>query len=495
MVVDSQSLIYLTLQQGLLRWLHGIDFNPTSETYGVADREYWAWKLKDFANGTHQAGLSAFLDGYEFYGLSESVDRESVIKAILAGTKKIQRSNGSFEEAYPLESSYAVTGLVQFNLLYCYFKYPNFFTGTLKNEVFEITKKSQNFLKKTKETHGLIANHRASSELAMALFELFENEESKITFPFLKEQNLEGWFPEYNGADPGYQTLLNHYMSAFLSCTKNKKSWPKLEESLQKSLSFVSHFMCPDGHYSGEIGGRGTSIVYPSGLLDADGSAQTWFLQKYINKAAAITPLRVDVNNFVPVLNSWALYFADGYQAKTADLEDLYMEFPEAGLQVYRSREKYLLINLINGTFRSGVFENEEWQDRSIVSFNKGREATQLGESKVIENSPDLLHLELRSGHFGQSFNTPLRSIVIRKIAILIYLFPLLQSLFKQALAKFVIKSSKETKHTGIELKINKKSFDIEVVGQQQWKALKSGFFTHMASANTFKQQKVENDL
>ena len=38
----------------------------------------------------------------------------------LTGTQKIQRIDGSFEESYPYESSYCVTSLVIFFLLYTF---------------------------------------------------------------------------------------------------------------------------------------------------------------------------------------------------------------------------------------------------------------------------------------------------------------------------------------------------------------------------------------
>ena len=34
--------------------LASFDANPLSETYGIADRQFWAWKNVDFPNATHR---------------------------------------------------------------------------------------------------------------------------------------------------------------------------------------------------------------------------------------------------------------------------------------------------------------------------------------------------------------------------------------------------------------------------------------------------------
>ena len=79
--------------------------------------------------------------------------------------------------------------------------------------------KAADFLARSSEQHSLISNHLAGA--ALGLFkagELFqENRYSdkgqSLLNLILKNQSSEGWFPEYGGADPGYQTLCMHYLA------------------------------------------------------------------------------------------------------------------------------------------------------------------------------------------------------------------------------------------------------------------------------------------
>jgi hypothetical protein len=72
----------------------------------------------------------------------------------------------------------------------------------------------------------------------------------------------EGWFQEYEGADPGYQSCT----VAFLSKLFLKSKSPELLELLNPAVDFCWHFMHPDGSYAGEYGSRNTYHFYPHGF-------------------------------------------------------------------------------------------------------------------------------------------------------------------------------------------------------------------------------------
>ena len=67
---------------------------------------------------------------------------------------------------------------------------------------------------------------------------------------------------EYEGPDPGYQTLCTHYLSSILEIEKSEK----LLVSLKKSGEFLSHFIHPDGSIGGLYGSRNTEVYYPGGI-------------------------------------------------------------------------------------------------------------------------------------------------------------------------------------------------------------------------------------
>ncbi|HEY9745455.1 MAG TPA: hypothetical protein V6C99_04490, partial [Oculatellaceae cyanobacterium] len=250
------------VRMGAWRWLHALDLDPASRTFGVADREYWAWKVKDFPNGTWQGGIAGFLDVSPELGLS-TTQLIKIVSAVVQGSQRIQRRDGSFEEAYPLESSYCVTALVLFNLLYAWECYPQYFEPETQASLTVIVEKGLRFLETTPETHGIISNHLATGVMALTLARRFlkQPDAERDISQFLVLQQEEGWFPEYGGADPGYQTLLNYYLLAGNRILQRAD----IAEALTRSLRFVSYFAFPDGSFAGEVGHRGTSIFYPAG--------------------------------------------------------------------------------------------------------------------------------------------------------------------------------------------------------------------------------------
>jgi len=66
-------------------------------------------------------------------------------------------------------------------------------------------------------------------------------------------QSEEGWFLEYEGADPGYQTLDMHYQALFFKETDCDRI---VLAHVEKSLEFLAYFLHPDGSIGGEYGSR-----------------------------------------------------------------------------------------------------------------------------------------------------------------------------------------------------------------------------------------------
>lgn len=74
------------------------------------------------------------------------------------------------------------------------------------------------FQHKADEYHAFISNHLAT--VAVALYkwhaltgESVEKRGREILDRILKHQSEEGWYEEYGGADPGYQSLCTYYLA------------------------------------------------------------------------------------------------------------------------------------------------------------------------------------------------------------------------------------------------------------------------------------------
>jgi hypothetical protein len=480
------------------RWLHCIDIDPTSHTYGYCDRDYWAWKIKDFNNGTLQAGLSAFLDCRDLF---PEIDPRHVIEIILRGTQRLQRSNGSFEEAYPLESSCCVTALILFNLLYSYFHYQDLFDDSNNQILRKLINKGYSFLQKVEEAHGKIANHQATIAFAQLLCQRYlgNNVNQSLITQLLSLQHEEGWFLEYSGADPGYQTLLNHYLFAYLTIDNTDHA---LFRAHQKSMNFCSLFCFQDGSYAGELGSRGTHIVYPSGtlLLSQASDFSYWFTEHYSATLDAVTPLNVDINNFVPVLNSWALFHRHIKAIKEPQISaepqmNEIHSLPAAGFEFRSNHNATLVISkntaVIKICRRSTA--DESWDSLCYAHWAYRDRTTQHCLVSYETNENGGITLLLGSRKANQHYNNGLKMSVIRLIALCIYPFPFLQKIFKSLLAKLLVSVKTPKTDPVIKVRIHLTSSDISIDWHQVsdsgrlFELKNLGFQTHMASANTFK--------
>lgn len=493
------------IRLGAIRWLHSIDLDQHSKTYGVADREYWAWKTKDFSDCTHQGGISGFLDASKLIS-TDTMFLTKVISAVIRGTAFLQRSNGSFDEAYPYESSFAGTGIVVFNLLYSYFRYQELFTYETTEILRDIVRSALVFLDVTPETHGVISNHLCTAILAKRLSNRFLSldEAQEETTAFLQLQHSkEGWFPEYGGADPGYQTLLNHYLTASLFCGIFDT---EIQSSLEKSISFIHSFCFPDGSFSGEIGSRGTSIFYPSGAWYCrdrsfyPSNMFKWFSELHSHYLGCVSPTSVDSGDFIAVFNSWSLA---GMLSRTtgASLSDPtvnyfkgnLVHFHDANLIVHRSQSKHFALSLMNGAIRL-VERNEagKWRDKSITSFVCKRQSTQLGKASL--SSVGKIELTLFSAPRKQRSNTPFTSIVIRISALMFFRFPKLQRILKKLLAHYVMQKHVKGTHSAVKITVDEHNGRIEIHVPENYSPRPYGFHSHMASANTFDERAISGN-
>lgn len=490
---------------GALRWLHAINLDPYSRTYGVCDREFWAWKVKDFANGTWQCGLAGFLDAQELLSFSKTQQR-AIVQAVIRGTRTIQREDGSFEEAYPLESSYCVSALVQFALLYCALKYPDLLTECAQHDLRLIVIDSNRFLETNTETHGLIANHRATALMARHLAAKYLNLLPVMDSEYLEFAQLqhpcEGWLPEYGEADPGYQTLLNYYLAAAHAIVP----LPAVLQTLyERSRRFTSHFCLPDGSFAGEVGGRGTSIVYPGGLLalngaEDHGAMMTWFTRLYASGYQAITPVTVDTGNFAPVFNSWAFAWRqrlDGFEQAIEDVTSLkgHVSFPDAGLYRLETEQAVALVSSRNGAIRLLVCQDGSWQDKSLVALCQRARTTQGGEIRNFSINEHSCSFQVSPIARNQSLNTPFRAVILRLLALFLHRLPGLHRILKKILVRFVMRTRVLTQSTPITISIDLKQPDCPVsveAPDREWQRMSFGYHKHMASANTFELRSLQ---
>jgi hypothetical protein len=365
----------LAAETAAMRALGDQDRDPSSPTWGCFDRRYWAWKLVDFPEATFQRHV---------YPLAMLVqdpasrfhNRADVVESIEAGLRfavKIQHRNGSFDQAFPFEQSWGATAfLLQPLLAALEFTKPAL--GRDADRIAEHLSASAAFLRQAHEEHGRISNHLAGGahSLYAAGRVLGDNASTaaarELVAGIVASQSSEGWFPEYGGADPGYQTLCLQYLAEIDLADRT----PELTRAIERALEFLQWFVHPDGTLGGVYGSRRTRIAYPGGfvLLSQRFPAAAAIANALLAAAAAeksITVQTVDAGNLAPLLSSVVrgLSVLSGPLDCSSSMPELprarssaAVDFAGAGLHVRATARYYAIVGSRNGGTLT-VFDRE----------------------------------------------------------------------------------------------------------------------------------------
>lgn len=347
------------------RLLSEINRDPATPTCGCFDRRYWAWKLVDYPEATFQRNLAALawlLDQPE--ASDERAFLTLTIQSGLLYSASIQHRNGSFDQAYPHEASYGATAFLLPDLLDAYQAIKDSCADVQQLTIEAMLYRASAFLNQHAELHGTISNHLAGAALALrkagAFFECaeFTRKSGEILDFILSKQSPEGWYVEYGGADPGYQTLCMYYLAQVYQLVKDEKEKEKLRASLASSLDFLQYFIHPDGTFGGEYGSRRTEVYYPGGiaLLSAEFPAAAAMSARMLNsieQGGTVTLADVDMGNTAPLLNNTikALSFE-----KPKDLpllpcqqDSIEKDFPGAGILLRGTPRYYCVVGVSTG--------------------------------------------------------------------------------------------------------------------------------------------------
>ena len=243
-----------------------VDKNPFSPTFGCFDREYWHYRTVDFPCAMNQEFCLPLALAYAhpfphnpFYGKER-------LKQIVVGSIEFARqhthADGSCDDYFPYEralgalvfSTYAMTESYRVLELD-------------RPDLLDFFRLRGDWLRSHNET-GQLANHQALAALALYNIYLLTKDPvyAKAADRFrdltLSWQNEEGWFQEYEGADPGYHSC----SIDFLAKLYQKSGDESLRGPLDRAVEFASYFLHPDGSYAGEYGSRNTYHFYPHGF-------------------------------------------------------------------------------------------------------------------------------------------------------------------------------------------------------------------------------------
>jgi len=339
------------------------DREPHSGTYGCFDRVHWCWKFTDFPGARFQEG--AFTLSWLFtspmanatYGNPRILDW---LTASLDYWSSIQYPDGSFDEAYPYEHSLAATAFTSFYVGEAYLRVIDHLDPELKDRLNETFGLAGDWMCRNDETHGVLSNHLAAA--AAGLHNIaritgesrFEHRSEYFVDRILAKQSCEGWYEEYGGADPGYQTHATFYLAWIWQQTRKAR----LLASLTKAIEFQRFTIHPNGTLGGEYGSRGTEFYYPAGFeilashLDCAASVALALRTSAADQMIA-GPATMDSYNIFPLLNNY-LFAAESTQTDLnrsplpcENLGD--WSFPEAGLHFKSTPAYYGILSTSKG--------------------------------------------------------------------------------------------------------------------------------------------------
>jgi len=229
--------------------------------------------------------------------------------------------------------------------------------------IFKTMRKMGDYLITHDEKHGFISNHLSGAAAGLqVLYDATEDDKYRNCAEFyisrvLSQQSPEGWYMEYAGADPGYQTLAIYYLANYYLETKDRI----LQESLKKAIDFVSYFVHPDGSFGGEYGSRNTEIFYPGGfalLQDEIPMAKSvlHYMIDQIEAGKTVNLNSIDIGNLAPLLNNYLevilrhkAHSSERYRDIAHLQPPFTREFKDAGLIVYNGESNYAIIGVSKG--------------------------------------------------------------------------------------------------------------------------------------------------
>lgn len=495
------------------------DRNPLSPVYGIFGRRYWGWKSAAMPDASNQYAVYYLA---LLWSLDDADNRfyhqDVLIKWISAGIdalSKLQHKDGSFDQMFPNEHSVGVTSYAVLAIIETDKILGSYFPEDIKSKIGRILERAGKFLIRNKEEYGVISNH-------IALFAVTFNELWKVTGSkiykdrcaeqinlLLKSASREGWFKEYEGADPGYETQCIYYLACLA-----KEGWDTLKEPLGMAVrDYMPYFVHPDGSLGGLYGSRNTSLFYPAGFSQlCDEYPETAKILKCMCKGVAEgnspSPAYLDLPNALRLAVNYLLAWKNLIEKKTFinkgdymlpwERNNIYKKFTEAGVAVFGTPAYYCLTGLKKG----GVLKIFDKATGQLV-FEDGGYSAELGEKQIVtqvHNNPDIEYgnnsFSLTQPFFKVNLRrmTPFRYLVILFLGMTAFRLRFFRERFKKIMVRYLV-TSKEPAASMFERRITFADMAIKVqdkitpIRNAQLKNVRSSkdhFAIHMASADYF---------
>ncbi|HQB45171.1 MAG TPA: hypothetical protein PLV85_16285, partial [Polyangiaceae bacterium] len=267
--------------------------------------------------------------------------------------KKSSHSDGSCDDYFPYEQALGALVFSTWAMAETYR-----ILAPDRPDLLDFLRLRGDWLREHNET-GQLANHQAYAALALrAVFEItgdavYEQASKQFQQLALSWQNEEGWFQEYEGADPGYHTTTITLLAKLYRKTGDES----LKEPLLRAIEFAAHFMHPDGSYAGEYGSRNTYHFYSHGfeLMAPYSDTAARIAQTYLQRSLPERRryFNDDDRMCAHYVYDWMLSWLDYHPERKGLLEEhrepFTRWFPQAKLLVKKTPRYYAVVSMAKG--------------------------------------------------------------------------------------------------------------------------------------------------
>jgi hypothetical protein len=422
-----------------------LDREPLSPTWGSFDRDHWAWKFRDFPVILLQAGALPLAWLWRSPGPGNPwAGNGQVLQWILGALESVlarQHRNGAWDTVAPNSQDHGVTLAQCYTLATVARSLGDVCPEPLASRLSDALRRGTAFAARSDEDYAFISNHHALFALALLRAGRHLADESlcrradQVIDAIIAHQSGEGWYAEYGGPDPGYETLGLHYLAQF----EQERPGAALAQSLDRALEFAAQCIHPDGGVGGGYGSRHTMLWYPAGFEILAGRSAVArsiavFMRPRLEQGQVVTPRTVDAHNLPILLHSYGLAAA----AAAGSASDLPPEplpwqqpaparhFPEAGL-VVASTPSYVAIC---GLKKGGVLTVFDRHRERLVHEDAGYVAEAgrrrwasglLGLTETSELEGEVARCVSRFGLAPRPVLTPFNFLILRILNLTVF--------------------------------------------------------------------------
>jgi hypothetical protein len=273
----------------------------------------------------------------------------------------------------------------------------------------------------------------------------------------LDSQSSEGWFKEYEGADPGYQCLAAYYLADIHRMRPDLG----LLEPLRRSIQFLWHFAHPDGSFGGYYGSRNTRFYCPAGiefLSDSipEARAMAVFFRNSIVNHTTVTLDTLDESSLIPFFNAycWAAEIYENEKSTQTAYDPLTLpfmdkalwrrEFCQAGILIDKGTKHYTIISWHKGgvCYHFDLLTNTSIINPGVVAMAKNAKyySTQSYQSSnEIYKGEDKVTIITPLVAVNKRLPGPFKFLLLRLACVTVMRSLFLGDLVKKALVKFLI--------------------------------------------------------